>query len=267
MWIFIISLVQTFQWNAGQIILGVNFNTTTVAIFSVGLMLGSYLGAFAGVLNTLLLPKAASDLASNNDAETLTNTMIRIGRINVFISFLIITGFILVGKEFILLWLGPSYIKSWDIALLIMLATVVALSQSYGLSILEIKNKIKYRSILVFIFMVLAVTFGYYFSKDFGIYGVLIPITIAMLFNTLVNNFLFKFHFQFHLIKFYKRTFFFQILFTLVFIFFGIYVKSYVTIDNWISFLFAGTSFTFIYILLFYFILFDDVEKKNLFRK
>ena len=266
-WIFIISLVQTFQWNVGQIILGINFNTTIVAVYSVGLMLGSYLGAFAGVLNTLLLPKAASDLANNNDAEALTNTMIRIGRINVFISFVIITGFVLVGKDFILLWLGPSYIKSWDIALLIMLASAVALSQSYGMSILEIKNKIKYRSISVFIFMVLAVAFGWYFSKEFGIYGVLIPITISMLLNTLINNVLFKFHFHFQLIKFYQKTFIFQLLFTLIFILLGLYIKSFVIIDNWISFSIAGTCIAIIYIFSFYFLLFNDVEKKIFSRK
>ena len=266
MWIFIIAIVQTFQWNAGQLILGMNLNTTIVAIYAVGLMLGSYLGAFAGVVNTLLLPKAAADLANNNNGEALTNTMIRVGRINVFISLVIITGFILLGKEFILLWVGPTYLQSWTIALVIMLATLVGLSQSYGMSVLEIKNKIKYRSISTLITMSIAVLLGFYLSIKHGLYGVLIPISIAMLVNTSINNCLFVHYFQFQALKFYQKTFALQLVFTVIFVSIGLFIKTFFIINSWSSFIVAGSVFTLIYILLYYLVLFT-IDEKDFFIK
>lgn len=267
MWIFIIAIVQTFQWNAGQVILGINLNTTIVAIFAVGLMLGGYLGAFAGVVNTLLLPKAAADLANNSNGEALTNTMIRVGRLNVFISLVIITGFILLGKEFIVLWVGSTYLQSWNIALVIMLATLVSLSQSYGMSVLEIKNKIKYRSISTLITMIIAVTLGFYFSKTYGIYGVLLPISIAMLVNTGVNNGLFVHHFEFQILKFYQKTFALQLLFTVIFIVISLFVKSFFTITSWGEFVVAGGIFTLLYIVMYYLVLFTMEEKAFLLKR
>lgn len=260
-WIFITVMVFSFQWNAGQLILGMNLNTSVVAIFAIGLMLGSYLGSFAGVVNTLLLPKAATDLANNSSPEAITHTMIRVGRMNVFISFVIITGFLLVGKEFIILWVGTSYISAWNIASIIMLVTVIALSQSFGSSILEIKNKIKYRSIFALCSMCIAVTFSFFLAVDYGIYGVLIPITVSMLINTIFNNILFVIHFQFRLIYFYKKTFLYQTIFTLSFVIIGYFIKKIVTINSWSSFIVIGTGFILVYVLFYYLLLFSKEEK------
>jgi O-antigen/teichoic acid export membrane protein len=265
-WIFIIVIVQTFQWNAGQIIIGINNNTEMVAVFSIGIMLGSYLGAFAGVFNTLLLPKAATDVSANTSGFELTKSMIRIGRVNVFVSFVIITGFALLGKDFINLWLGVEFIDAWRVALIIMLVTIIPLSQSFGLSILEVKNKIKYRSIAVFINMTSAIFFSYYFSQYYGIFGVIVPIAIAMLLNTLVNNILFIIHFQFKLIKFYKETFVYQVLFTTLFILSAHLLKRTLQITDWFDFLFQGTFYTLIYILLYYLLLFREDEKSLIFN-
>ena len=170
-WIFIMGIISKFQWNGGQVILGINTNTEVVAVFAIGLMLGGYFGAFSGVINTLLLPKAANMVASFNTPKELTNTMIKVGRANMFISLLILSGFFVLGKEFVQLWVGNSYNESWNIAMIIMCASIIPLSQSFGISILEIKNKIKYRAIGMFISMSLALVVGYYYSKEFGMYG------------------------------------------------------------------------------------------------
>lgn len=264
-WIFITVIVFSFQWNAGQLILGMNLNTSVVAVFAIGLMLGSYLGAFAGVVNTLLLPKAAADLANNNTPEAITYTMIRVGRMNVFISFVIITGFLLVGKEFVILWVGNSYIQAWNIALIIMLVTVIALSQSFGNSILEIKNKIKYRSIFTLCSMSIAVAFSFFFATDYGMYGVLIPIAVSMFINTIFNNILFIRHFQFKIIDFYKKTFLYQTLFTSIFVIIGYFIKDMVTLNSWVSFSAIGSSFILVYVVFYYLLLFSKEEKSFFF--
>jgi O-antigen/teichoic acid export membrane protein len=43
-WIFIYAIIQAFQWNFGQMVLGINANTISVAVFGIGILLGSYYG-------------------------------------------------------------------------------------------------------------------------------------------------------------------------------------------------------------------------------
>jgi O-antigen/teichoic acid export membrane protein len=265
-WIFILVIIMSFEWNAGQLILGINTNTEVVAVFAVGLMLGGYFGAFAGVINTLLLPKAATMVAGFNTPKELTTTMIMVGRANMFISLLILSGFFVLGKEFIQLWLGGSYMESWNIALIIMCATLIPLSQSFGNSILEIKNKVKYRAIGMLISMVLAVIVAYILSKEYGLYGVLLPIAVGFFINAIISNVLFVKVFDFQIVSFYKETFLIQIIFAVLLIVFSVLIKNNLVIDSWLSFLIAGSIYTALYVTLYVFLVFTK-EEKNLIIK
>src|SRR5690606_21551436 len=57
-WIFIFAMVGQFQWSAGQVILGVISGTTEVGIYGVGIMLGTYYGAFSTAISGVFLPRA-----------------------------------------------------------------------------------------------------------------------------------------------------------------------------------------------------------------
>lgn len=266
-WIFIMGIISSFQWNAGQVILGINTNTEVVAIFAVGLMLGGYFGAFSGVINTLLLPKAANMIAGFNTPKELTNTMIQVGRANMFISLLILSGFFVLGKEFIQLWVGSSYLESWNIAIIIMLANITPLSQSFGISILEIKNKIKYRAIPMLINMIFAIIVGIYMSKEYGMYGIIFPFAIVIIFNTIINNILFVKFFDFQIGTFYKKTFLYQIIFTVAFIIISILIKNLFNVHSWIEFFIAGSIYCLSFVLLFVLLLLTKEEKFFLLNK
>src|SRR5690606_18100610 len=80
-WIFLFALVFQFQWRTGQVILGSTTNTTIVAIFGVGVMLGVYFTTFGNIINSLLLPKAVQSVYNNASNEVLTEQMIKVGRI------------------------------------------------------------------------------------------------------------------------------------------------------------------------------------------
>lgn len=260
-WIFLMAIISKFQWNGGQVILGINTNTEVVAVFAIGLMLGGYFGAFSGVINTLLLPKAANMIVGSNTPGELTNAMIKVGRANMFISFLILSVFFVFGQEFIQLWVGNAYIESWDIALIIMCASIIPLSQSFGLSILEVKNRIKHRAIGMFISMSIAMLAGYYGSKSFGMYGIIIPIAIGMFVSTIINNILFVKVFRLDIITFYKETFLYQTIFAGLFTYSIMYVKNYFVINSWLDFLVALSLSSFLYILLYFRLIFSEDER------
>ncbi len=187
-WIFVAALVSQFQWKAGQMVLGLLTNTTIVAIFGVGIMLGTYYGAFSHAISGVFLPKATQMAVAKSDGKALTDMMIKIGRIS-FVALLYILGaFGLFGKQFVFLWVGETYYDAYWIALIIMLAYTPPLVQAFGHSILEAKNKLSYKVITYLICIGLGTILGGFLVKEFGAIGMISGSTIGWIIGQIILN-------------------------------------------------------------------------------
>lgn len=180
-WVFVFGLVYQFQWRTGQIILGTTTDTSTVAIFAVGVTLGLYFLTFGNVINGLILPKAVQSIYNKSSNEVLTQQMIRVSRISMILLFYILGGFIILGKEFIQLWVGTTYEQSWLVALLIMVAYIMPISQGYAHAILEAKKLMRFKSLTSLILTLLGFVLGGYLSKYYGINGIILGIFSALI--------------------------------------------------------------------------------------
>lgn len=266
-WIFVIAITHSFQWHAGQLVLGINTNTVQVAIFAVGIMLGSYYGSFAGVFNSMLLPKASQMISSDKNGSELTQMMIKVGRISNLISFFILGGFILLGREFIHLWVGQAYDSSWIVALLVMVATTIPLSQSFGMSILEARNKVKFRSIFSLVSLSIGVVVGFFMSKTYGLIGMSASLCGAMIINSIAINIYFIKVFGFKIGSFYKECYFKQIVILSVVIFALNILKTYFEINSWFTLAICIIVFSLIYIVISYQFLMNSYERQQIFKR
>ncbi len=260
-WIFILALVYNFQWNAGQVILGINCNTKVVAVYAIGVMLGSYYGSFASAINGVLLPRASQMVTANKSAVELTQMMIKVGKFNNFLLLYILSGFFLFGREFIHLWVGDNFQDSWLIALLIMIVLTIPLTQSFGNSILEAKKKIAFRAIISLLAILIGVISGFFLSKTYGVSGMIIPVVFAYLVNSIFVNIYYVKVFEFKILIFFKEVYFSQILVIGLFSFLFFQIKSKFDFDNWAMIVFGITIYTILYFPLFYFLLFNKSEK------
>ncbi len=265
-WIFIYALVQQFQWQSGQVILGMKENTTTVAIFGVGVMLGTYYGAFAAAINSVLLPKATKMVVNNNSSEELTMMMAKIGRITFLLLNLILIGFITFGKEFIFLWVGASFGDSWLITLLIMLVMTIPLTQSFGNSILEASNKIRVKAILNLTTMTLGVGMGYFFSGLYGGLGMISCIVSAMFVNFIITNIYFVKMFNFKYILFFKEVFTKSIVIFFILLIIGWQINTFFVSYSWTMLLLKIGIVGLLYITMVYFIQLNKSEKQSVLK-
>jgi len=192
-WIFMFVLIGQFQWKVGQMVLGVVADTTSVAIFAVGVMLGTYYGAFSTAISGVFLPRATQMTVGNASPTELTDMMIKIGRLSFMILMFILGGFLLFGKQFVLLWVGDSYTDSWLIALIIMIAYTLPLVQAFGNSILEAQNKLAFKAIIYLIFLILGTGFGAYLARDYGAVGMIAgSVTGWMIVQNVMNFYYYK---------------------------------------------------------------------------
>lgn len=147
-WIFLNAIMDRIYWSTGQFVLGVYSGTVAVAIYAVAIQLETIFMSFSTAISGLFLPKVTAMIARNNNEKEVSDLFIRTGRIQYFIMFFILIGFILFGKQFILLWAGRDYEQSYAISLIFFIPLIIPLIQNLGVTILQARNQMKFRSLL-----------------------------------------------------------------------------------------------------------------------
>lgn len=187
-WIFVFAIMGQFQWQSGQVILGVVSGTTAVAIYGVGIMLGTYYGAFSTAISSVFLPRATQMTALEASGEELTLMMVRIGRFSLITLLMILGGFLLYGQQFILLWVGKTYQNSWLIALIIMISYTLPLVQSFANSILEAKSTFAFKAVTYITLIVAGTVLGYFLIEYWGVFGLISGTTLGWILSQCIMN-------------------------------------------------------------------------------
>ena len=205
-WIFLLGITSQFLWNAGQIILGAQTDTKTVAYYAVGIMLGGYYGAFSAAISGVFLPRA-TQMSINSSKEEILEMMIRIGRISLIVLLFIFTGFVIFGKEFIVVWVGESYMSSYFIAVIIMFAFTLPLILNFANSLIEAYNKVRYKVTIYFIFFTLGLVLGYYLVPEYKEIGMIVGVSTGWMISQIVLIVFYHKKMGLNMFAFFKQTF------------------------------------------------------------
>ncbi|RZJ70833.1 oligosaccharide flippase family protein [Flavobacterium sp.] len=170
-WIFVFALVGQFQWQSGQVILGTLTRPDAVAVYGVGILLGTSYGAFSTAISGVFLPRATTMTVKEASSEELTSMMIRIGRFSLLVLLMILGGFLVFGQQFIALWVGNDYADSWTIALVIMVSYTLPLTQSFANSILEARSLFAFKALVYISLIAIGTGIGAFLVTDFGTPG------------------------------------------------------------------------------------------------
>jgi len=187
--IFLNVIVDKIYWNTGQFILGVVSGTALVAVYAIAMQLSTMYKMFSTAISSLLLPKVSMMVANNASNDELSQLMIKIGRVQYIIMALILSGFVIFGQDFITLWAGPSYIDAYPIVLIIMIPLTIPLIQNIGISILQAKNMLGFRSVVYVAIAVLNVLVSIPLAKMWGGFGCALATGLSLLFgNVIIMN-------------------------------------------------------------------------------
>ena len=143
--VFVNIIVDRIYWSTDQIILGVMTGTKVVTVYTIGASFSNYYMSFSTALSGIFVPKVMKMIAGGATDKELSDFFIRIGRIQYIILSYILVGFLIVGRDFIYLWVGEGFEDSYIIAILVMIPLTIPLIQNTGISILQAKNKHKFR--------------------------------------------------------------------------------------------------------------------------
>lgn len=260
--IFLNVIVDKVNWSVDQFILGSIIGTTAVAVYSIATQLNTIYLSFSTAISGLLLPRMTQLETNKASDKEFSDFFTKMGRIQFIIMGLIITGFILVGKEFMLLWQGEGYINSYYIACILMIPVTIPLIQNTGLSILQAKNKHKFRTVIFFIIAIVNIIISIPLAKLYGGIGTAIGTALSLILGQIVimNIYYYK-KIHIDIPKFWKETFKIFIPILIVFIM-GIGLNKLLIANNYIILFIKIIIYTLIYIGIVWNFAMNNFEKE-----
>ena len=149
--IFLNMIIDEINWATDKFILGRVAGTTAVATYGVGATINTLYKNFSSTISSVFAPRVNRIAAANEADRNLkfSNLFTKVGRVQFIVLGLIMSGFIVFGKDFVLhVYAGKEYGVSYIVALLLMLPATIPLIQNLGLEIQRSVNKHRTRSIV-----------------------------------------------------------------------------------------------------------------------
>lgn len=268
--IFLGVIVDKINWSVDQFVLGAVSGTIAVSLYSVATNFNTLFINLSTAISGVLLPKMSKMIGDNASDEQITDEFIKVGRLQYYIVFLMLSGFILVGKGFIIWWAGIEYTTSYYIAVILLVPLSVPLIQNLGLSIMQAKNMHKFRSVLLAIIALGNILISIPLAKTYGGIGSAIGTAVSLVIgNIIIINIYYYAKVKINVLKFWKEiikmttTFLIPIVSILIFM----NITSLTGIDSVVVY---GSIYTVIYCITAYSLSMNEYEKNivnNVFAK
>lgn len=260
--VFINMIVDQVYWRLGQLVVGIYYGAVPVAIFGLGMQFPVYYMSFSTAISGVFLPRATQMCVDNASTEELDSLFIKTGRIQFIVMGFILSGFILLGKPFVLLWAGADCIQVYYIAIIAMIPLTIPLIQNVGISILQAKNLHAFRSIMYLLISVVNLGISIPLTRNIGIIGAVVGTSVSLIIgNIIVINIYYQKKVGLNIPKFFKevlgRLLPAMILSAVVGIAF-----LYLPVGGWLGLLVKGILFTLIYGVSVWTIGMNSYEKK-----
>ena len=259
-WVTIMSLAQRFIFNIAPSILGALSGSTAIAILGVATTLEGYTYTFANAINGMFLPKV-SRIVSNDDGDVLP-LMVKIGRIQIYITALIVFGVVCLGNHFIHLWVGVEFKDSYLCAIFVIAPCLLQLPQEIGSQTIFAKNKVKKLSIVYVLMALVNIVLALFLAPILGALGICISIFIAYMIRTIGMDIIFYQDLHINVIAFFRDTFIALLMPLILCLVLGLIINAVIRIESWFGFILKGTCFVCSYVLVMYFFAMNENEKR-----
>lgn len=264
-WIFLNAIMDRVYWSTGQFVLGAMVGTAAVAVFAIAIQLEGMYMQFSTAISSVFLPKVTAMVATNRSRKEISDLFIRTGRIQYIVLAYILSGFIIFGRQFIELWAGAGYSDAYIISLLFFIPLTVPLIQNLGITILQARNEMKFRSVLYIIIALVSLAMQIVLTRYFGGIGCAMGVSGALVVGQiLIMNVYYRRKQDLDIMTFWKEISKMSII-PIVLIFSSMLViRHFFALDSWGKLILGIAAFSLVYIPLFFrFSMTDD--ERNLF--
>ena len=262
-WILLFVIMDRVYWSTGQFVLGAVSGTVAVAVYAISIQLQNMYMQFSNAISSLFLPKITGIVTINDDKKVVSNLFIRTGRLQFIILAYILVAFIVFGRQFIYLWAGPGYEDSYIIACIFFIPLTIPLIQNIGITILQARNQMKFRSILYICIALISLIFQVYLSKIYGGIGCAVAVSGALIIGQIIiMNVYYSIKQKIDMLVFWKEIFKMSFIPIILGMLFYNVFTNFFFLNDWYSFAFGVLLFSLVYLPIFYITSMNEEEKQ-----
>ena len=260
-WILLVQLSQMFRISLVPTILGITSDTTEISVFSVGKNLEGMIYTISTALNGLFLPMV-SRLVQSNERKSIMELMIKVGRIQLFIFWLIFTGFCVFGESFIHLWIGDMFHSAYYVFVFLVFANTISLTMQIGMDLICAENKIKHTAVRVLISSIIGLILSIVVAPKYGAVGCAAATGFALLLTQILYIQFYNDKMGLDMKHFFKNCHLKIMPLLIAYAVVAYFVRNYITINTWTSLAIAIFIYAIGYVIISKYFLLNDEEKK-----
>ena len=262
-WIFLNVIMDRIYWSTGQFVLGIFHGAAAIAVYAVAVQLHSMYMLFSTGISSVFLPRVTAMVAKESNSKEISDLFIKTGRLQYVVMSIILTGFIIFGQAFIGYWAGPGYEDAYIIALIFFIPLTIPLIQTLGITILQARNEMKFRSVLYIFIAIASLGLSIPLAKFYGGIGCASGTAGALILGqVIIMNIYYHKNQKLDMIRFWKEILSMS---TIPFSFIMLYLIFYPWFQDMFisihSLLIAIISFVCLYIPLFWIFSMNSYEK------
>lgn len=263
--IFLQMIATQLNASVDQILIGslVDSSSSILAVYGVGTQIVQYYQQIGTAFTGVLMPGIVKMIEDKADTKSITDEMIRIGRIILLVLALIWSGFIVIGRDFIELWAGTSYLQAFWVTLILISAYMLILSEAVGTQVLWAMNQHKEQSVLkigiVLVNIILTIALIRWNPLIGATFGTFIALVIG---DIVIMNIIFVKKIGMNISYYYKNLLKGILPSAAVTVILGLIIKSIIPMTGWYAMLIYGLVVTIAYIFLLYIFGMNSYEKE-----
>lgn len=263
LWIFIAAIVDRIYLSTGQFVLGAVVGTVEVSIFAVAMTLNGMYTQFSTAMSSVFLPKVTSMVTLSSSDKEISALFIKTGRVQFIVLSFILSGYIVFGRDFMLLWAGSGYEDSYYICLLLFIPGIIPLCQNMGISIMQARNQMKFRSLCYLAIAIGCLVLQVFLAKPYGGIGCAFAIAVSTILGHIIAMNIYYYKKQrIDIVTFFKEILKMSII-PIVVSFICLFVIRYFGIQfTWKTLIVGITIYSMVYIPAVYFLQFNLYEKE-----
>ncbi len=258
-------LVVSYQviYHSPNVLIGILSSATLVTYFAMAAILVDYTRRAVNGVSFVINP-IASGLESKGEFQTLKRVLILGTKYSLLIILPISLSLIFWGKQFLALWLGPTYAeKCYPVLLILLIPQIYSMSQFVTEEVLLGQTKHKFLALVTVSEAVLNLILSLILIKKYGIIGAALGVAIPRLLNYLIFSGIYiKQAGEISLKDYFKQSFLPPLWATLPFVVLLILISQFIPAKNLWEFILEVTLAALAFLLLAWYLCFSKEERK-----
>ena len=187
--IVLVTIADQIFWNSGKLLIGYFAGADLVAVFGVGSQIYGAYTAAGMAISGVFFQRVSELVHAKHDMRAVSELFARVGRVSFTALFLILGGFLVLGRDFVVLWAGEDFGAAFWVAVLVMVPMTIDLVQNLGLTILQVLDKYFFRGVVYIGLSVANIVVSFAVIPGWGVVGAAASSGLCMLIgNGLIMN-------------------------------------------------------------------------------